>query len=551
MFMRSSSRRLHAASCAALLCAALVAGACGNRLPKEQLYGAVGEAGGSGGDVGLDTSAQTEPGEALEAAPGLDEPTGSELPLPSEGVGASAPGSTGTVTTPSAGTGRSPGLAAAQPGPAKAGSAAASAAPTAAGARPSPAAGGGTANEPKGAPAPAAGGQGPGSPATGAPAPAPGVPGAGPRECKAQGPELVLGTVGIQSGPLGNTLGSGTKGVQAWARAMNAKGGLNCQPVRYIVTDDANDPARHQALVRDLVERQGVIAMVYFNALLTGQSSEEYLKQKGIPVIGQEGGQWFYEESPVHFNQASSGAKLFEMMVAGASQELVPKGMKKAAILTCQEVQVCTIAEDVFKKGLPNAGFEIVSEGKVTLTQPDYTAACLNAQSAGADVLMPVVDQASHKRIAQSCAKVGFKPQIIFVSVEMAPDMVDEPALDGAIVTVSSRPFFLTDTPGNVEYNQVMKQFAPGVPTDTPSHLGFASAKLLERAVTNLPPAGQLTSKDILAGMYTVKDDDLGGLTYKLSFTEGQPDPAPVCGWIVVIKKGSLASDGKMFCGAA
>ena len=68
---------------------------------------------------------------------------------------------------------------------------------------------------------------------------------------------------------------------------------------------------------------------------------------------------------------------------------------------------------DIFDKGwngpyAKELGFEIVYQARASLTQPDYTAECLSAQQAGADVIITAVDNNSYCASARSCARQNF-----------------------------------------------------------------------------------------------------------------------------------------------
>ena len=75
-------------------------------------------------------------------------------------------------------------------------------------------------------------------------------------------PELVIGSVGTLSGPVGAAVGQVTTGVQVWVRFINERGGVRGHRVRLVTADDGGDPARHRAIVQDLVENRHVIALV-------------------------------------------------------------------------------------------------------------------------------------------------------------------------------------------------------------------------------------------------------------------------------------------------
>jgi hypothetical protein len=69
---------------------------------------------------------------------------------------------------------------------------------------------------------------------------------------------------------------------------------------------------------------------------------------------------------------------------------------------------------------------------------------------------------------------------------------------------------------------------------------GWVSAKLFEAATQHLsePP----TSESILSGLWAMNNNDLGGLTYPLTFTKGQNAPQVFCTWIVQVKDGQWSS---------
>src|SRR5207245_3030442 len=77
--------------------------------------------------------------------------------------------------------------------------------------------------------------------------------------------------------------------------------GINGHPVRVILGDDNADPARSQAIVRQMVEQDKVIG--FFNDYSFTQASVmPYLEQKQIPVVGSIGGDAYGDHSPMMFN---------------------------------------------------------------------------------------------------------------------------------------------------------------------------------------------------------------------------------------------------------
>ena len=64
---------------------------------------------------------------------------------------------------------------------------------------------------------------------------------------------IVIGSVGPQSGPLGDQLRPMVEAARVWAKSITRKGGLNGHPVNFIVYDSGGDPARHRAAVQQAV----------------------------------------------------------------------------------------------------------------------------------------------------------------------------------------------------------------------------------------------------------------------------------------------------------
>ena len=358
---------------------------------------------------------------------------------------------------------------------------------------------------------------------------------------------IVIGTVGQQSGPLGAALIGGVRAVQAWVAKQNASGGLACHPVKYIVADDGGDPSRHLSLVRKLVEQNGVIAMVFQDALLTGQASKDYVVKKGIPVIGQEGGEIHTYSEPNFFHHAVSGATLFDMTIIAGGKVALPDGKKNLGTLVCQEVAGCATAGQRFIERGKAIGFDVVYTGQASLLNVDFTAQCLSAQRAKVDILALSFESTGIHRIADSCARVGYKPLFVLTSVQSNPDFVADPNLRGAIVAQPLLPWFLTDRPAIQEYQATLKRFSPDTSLDSSSMNGWGAAKLFEQAEAAFA-ADKVTSAGIIDALSTIKKNDLGGLTYALSFTPGKPQVPEPCGWVVRVADGRFTSDGKRFC---
>jgi ABC-type branched-subunit amino acid transport system substrate-binding protein len=386
-----------------------------------------------------------------------------------------------------------------------------------------------------GGPATPAGGGGPAG-AAGAPAPgdvslpaASGVPD-GEASCATRKSTITIGSVGQQSGVIGAITAPGTKAVQAWVAAVNAAGGVACHPVRYIALDDGGDPSRHQAQVRQLVEEEHAIALVFQDAPITGQATVDYLTQRRVPVIGSETAEeWFYS-SPMYFPQGSSGSDIFAQTFTAVAEVAKPMGRTRLATVSCIETALCSGVYALAPESAPRAGLELVYRGQVSIAQPDYTSSCQAAKSAGAEILYVGLDSNSITRLARSCESVNYRP--LYATTSIVGPQPGNPSFEGMVVNQSVVPWF-TDGPGVQEYRAALKRYAPGVAIDSMTIHAWTAAKLFELAAANLPD--DPTSADVLNGLWSIKDNDLNGLTSPLTFTRDQKSTRWTCFWITQI----------------
>src|SRR5581483_10389222 len=95
---------------------------------------------------------------------------------------------------------------------------------------------------------------------------------------------IVIGSVGWLSGPVGSVTKGSVEAVEVWAKWINDNGGLDGHPIVHIAGDDGGEPARHQAIVQEFVEKRGVIAFVMNPEDTVGPSAIDYPTKKRIPV---------------------------------------------------------------------------------------------------------------------------------------------------------------------------------------------------------------------------------------------------------------------------
>ena len=348
----------------------------------------------------------------------------------------------------------------------------------------------------------------------------------------------MLGSVGTMSGPVGSILVQMVQGAQIWVRSINDRGGLHGHRVQLRLYDDGGDGARHRMQVQQAVERDGVLAFLMQADPITGESSLAYVTEKRVPVIGGTGMEPWAYTAPMYFPQQSTHNVQWSAVLAGLAGQVVPEGKAKLGILTCVEASACADGQKVFSREAKSRGLELVYSGQAPMAQPDYTAECLSARNAGVQVLFVTADQNSIRRVAASCARQGFRPTYAGGSGATAFDFKDDPNLDGYRSVSAVFPFFQTGTPAADEYHRAYALYTQGqgVSGGGGAPIGWVAGKLLEKAVAVAGIPEPPTSAGILKALWSVKGDDLGGLTQPLTFREGQPPAVMACGFNWVVK---------------
>ena len=400
-----------------------------------------------------------------------------------------------------------------------------------------------TTGSPSGGSGASGGASGASSAATAPTGPSPATP-AGPRPATpAPRSPILLASVGSYSGIAGATLIPILQGTQLWVKHINGRGGLDGHPVKLLVFDDSGDPAKHRAQVQQAVEQHKAIAFITNGETLTGRGSVDYITEKRVPVIGGDTATPWYYDSPMYFPQASSGDSVMLTAIASAAQQLVPRGRKKLATITCQEAQACADADRVFSANAGPVGFEYVYRGKSSIAQPDFTAECLAARNAGAESLLMTMDLNSVSRIVASCARQGFRPTYAVVSSLADEKQKTDPNFDGMVAASTVFPYFRSDIPAAQEFQEARATLGGGLTIGISLATGWVSGKLLERAAVQLPEPP--TSAAILAGLWALREDTLGGLTMPITFIENRPPPPLACWWNITIRdKAWVSPDG-------
>ncbi|WP_432719278.1 ABC transporter substrate-binding protein [Jeongeupia wiesaeckerbachi] len=104
--------------------------------------------------------------------------------------------------------------------------------------------------------------------------------------------DIVIGQSVPTTGLVASTGRALALGASLYFSRVNATGGINGEPINHVVRDDGYDPKRTIANTRELIDKEGAIALVsyYGTATMTELEKTKLLDNAGIPLVGVHSG---------------------------------------------------------------------------------------------------------------------------------------------------------------------------------------------------------------------------------------------------------------------
>jgi branched-chain amino acid transport system substrate-binding protein len=359
----------------------------------------------------------------------------------------------------------------------------------------------------------------------------------------ASGPKgalIKVGVIGSLTGPQASSSDQGATVAPAWADWINATGGIDGHPVQVIVMDDKGDPATAQQAEQQLAS-DGVAAIIVSSDNVVSAYDSAAIA-KGIPLIG----------GPSDENDWYTKAGMFPTMtgiVNGLAAQVAVAAQyghaKKFANLYCAEVAACAQANPILQGAAKAAGIGY-TQLAVSSTAPSYTAQCLQLKQEGVDYAQLNFTTAAAVRFVQNCQAQGYNPtwgsseQSIGAAYASLPNFT-------AFGPAYSFPSVAGAAPVD-QFRSVMQKYADGSNwREGTASFTWDGLQTLAQAVKdeNIPAATSVTTADVMAGLYSFKNVNLGGeLANGLTYTKGKPFgiTANACYFVVGMKGGQTTA---------
>jgi branched-chain amino acid transport system substrate-binding protein len=319
-------------------------------------------------------------------------------------------------------------------------------------------------------------------------------------------------------GPTGNV-------AEAWAKSVNARGGINGYPVKLIVKDDGGNPATSQLDAKTLVEQDHAIAIVGETSLADA-SWANYVASKGIPVVGGIVAEPTFQTDPDFF---ASGTQIIVGVIGNLAEAKVA-GKTHFGVEYCAESPVCAQIIPIASAASKLLGLQF-SAAKISATVPSFAAPCLSAKQAGVDAMFVVDNAVVEQRLVDGCAQLGYKPRIIANIETSSKAWLSDPNFDGTLLDGPNADPSDTSIPAIQQFQSALDRFTPGIANGSEftfdAIFPWVGGKLFEAAAKAAKLTPKSTGADVKKGLYALKSETLGGISPPLSFPVGKPALVP------------------------
>jgi len=316
--------------------------------------------------------------------------------------------------------------------------------------------------------------------------------------------EIHLGQWGPQTGPAA-PWGSVARGTGDYFKMINAEGGINGRKIVYHMFDDAYNPAKTKAGVKELQEGTGIFAWASGVGTAPGMAVREYILERKIPWVGPATGSSHWITPPNKYLFAVYPLYYIE------AKALVRLGVEEMGF---KRVAIAYQNDDYGKNGLEAArkeliahGMKLVAEVPVELKDQDMKPHVMKLRQSKADMVLLWVGPVHAVRVIGTSKAMKFGPQ--FMSTSTCSDFpllmhISKGLFQGVIATAFGE---LPDStlPLMQKYKKdVHGQFAPK--GERWGMFYYAGILFVEPLIEGLKRAGRnLTREGLVTAMESLK----------------------------------------------
>jgi len=311
--------------------------------------------------------------------------------------------------------------------------------------------------------------------------------------------------------PLQSGLAAGAtqmkEGTEAYFKWVNDNGGVNGRKIEWIVENDSYNPQQTVAVVKKLVDRDDVFAVVSTLGTVTNLAVLPFLHQRAVPVINPAGGHVNLNK-PKDKNVFGILPLSSEIGESMADYALTKLGAKKIAIFF-QNDQFGKDQRDGAVEYLKKKNMAPAAEASYVPADVDISAQVIALRQAQPDAVLLAVIPKHGSLFMKEAQKLGWKPKVVGHNTMADPVVIDlaGDALEGIYVNLMTAVDSM-DTPQVKQANEILAKYSPKTKPGYYPYLGMAGAKIF---VEGAKKAGNdLTRAKLIKALEDMKHIETG-----------------------------------------
>jgi branched-chain amino acid transport system substrate-binding protein len=303
--------------------------------------------------------------------------------------------------------------------------------------------------------------------------------------------------------PLQSGLAAGAtqmkEGCDAYFKSINEAGGVNGRKIEWVVENDSYNPQQTAAVVKKLVDRDGIFALVSTLGTVTNLAVLPFLAQRGVPIVNPAGGHTLLNKPTDKnvFGILPLSSEIGESMVDFALTKL---GAKRVAIFF-QNDQFGKDQRDGAVEALKRHGLQPAAEASYVPSDVDVSAQAVAIKQSDPDAVILGVIPKHGALFIKEAQRLGWKPKFVGHNTVADPvvlDLAGAETLEGVYVNLMTAADSM-DTPAVKAANETLKKYYPQTKPGYYPYLGMAGGIIIVEAIKR---AGQdLTRARLIAAL--------------------------------------------------
>jgi branched-chain amino acid transport system substrate-binding protein len=301
--------------------------------------------------------------------------------------------------------------------------------------------------------------------------------------------EIRIGNTNPYSGPA-SSYGTIGKGIGAYFKMVNEKGGINGRKVVWISYDDSYSPPKTVEMVRKLVEQDQVLLLFQTLGTPGNTAIHKYMNSKKVPqsFVATGATKW---NDPRNFPWTMGFQPNYQTEGRIYAQHILQNNPKAKIGILYQNDDYGKDYLKGFKDGLGDKTSMIVKEVSYEVSDPTVDSQIVQLQASGADTFFNITIPKFAAQAIRKAYDTGWKPTHYLNNVSASVGSVLTPAgLEKSVGLISTNylkdptdPQWKSD-PAMMEWEAFMKKYYPeGSMTDPFNVYAYAVAHTLHQVL--------------------------------------------------------------------